>query len=264
MKRKRAIRWAACVLLLVMPLGCGDDDEEEETGGATTTPSAETTLSGPSLRIASPASGAVIKGNVVSLDLVPEGINIVPADGDRSGGTGHYHVFIDRDPVPVGEVIPREAGIVHTTDDPVVLPGLAVGTHRFAVVYGDGAHYRLASGQVETTVQVDGPSVDATAPAAVSTGQPVTVTIEVEGISLVTADGDRSGTTGHLHLFIDRDPTPPGQPIPVEPGIVHTTNTTVELPNLGPGEHRVWVVVGDGAHYPLEPRVADRLTVGVS
>ena len=43
-----------------------------------------------------PRHRRLVKGNVVSLDLASTGLTIVKADGDTSGKTGHYHVFIDR------------------------------------------------------------------------------------------------------------------------------------------------------------------------
>jgi len=188
----------------------------------------------------------------------------VKADGDTSGKSGHYHVFIDRDPVAPGAAIPVEAGVVHSADDPIVLSGLAVGTHRLALVVGDGTHSRLGSMVAETTVTVEGPSVDASTPATSPAGQPVVLTVKVDGLTLVKADGDTSGTTGHLHVFIDRDPTPAGQPIPVEAGIIHTAESTIPVPDLAPGAHSLWVVAGDGTHSPLAPRVMDKVTVTVN
>jgi hypothetical protein len=146
-------------------------------------PKAET---GPSMQIAAPPAHVT-------------GLAIVKADGDTSGATGHFHVFIDRDPVAVGQPIPKEKGIVHSAENPIKLYGLAPGQHRMTVVVGDGAHKRiLGSLQKQLTVTVDGPSVTVT------------------GLQLMAANGDTSGKTGHLHLFVDRDPTPAGQPIPKE------------------------------------------------
>jgi hypothetical protein len=255
----KPIRSAVVTATLVLALAaCGDSDESATTGST----SAPTT--GTSLAILIPASGSTVKGNVVSLDLESKGLTIVKADGDTSGRTGHYHVFIDRDPVAAGAPIPREAGIVHTTDDPVVLPGLAVGSHRIVVVYGDGTHVRMGTAQAEATVNVDGPSLDATAPATSPADQPVVVNVKVEGLTIVKADGDTSGRTGHLHVFVDREPTPPGQAIPAEPGIIHSAETRIDVANLVPGEHTLWVVAGDGAHVPLNPKVMDKVTVTVS
>ncbi|HEX7275999.1 MAG TPA: DUF4399 domain-containing protein [Acidimicrobiales bacterium] len=255
---------AAATVALALLAACGDDDPATTTTASTTGPRATTPAAGPTLSIVGPAAGTVVEGNVVSLDLASTGITIVKADGDTSGRSGHYHVFIDRDPVAPGAVIPVEAGIVHSADDPVVLTGLGIGTHRLSVIIGDGTHARLGSTVAETTVDVRGPSIDASAPATSPAGQPVVVTVKVEGLAIVAADGDTSGTTGHLHVFVDRDPTPAGQPIPVEAGIIHTTATTIPVADLAPGPHTLWVVAGDGLHNPLAPRVMDKVTVTVS
>ncbi len=258
MKPIRSVALATVAVALLA--ACGDDDKPLASSNTTTAPVA----SEPSLSIVAPTAGTAVKGNVVALDMTSSGLTIVKADGDKSGKTGHYHVFIDRDPVAPGAVIPVEAGIVHSADDPMVLTGLGKGAHRLAVVVGDGAHARLGTAMAETTVNVEGPSVDASAPATSAAGQPVVLTVKVDGLSLVKADGDTSGATGHLHVFIDRDPTPAGQPIPVEAGIIHTTETTISVPDLAAGAHTFTVVAGDGTHSPLNPRVMDKVSVTVT
>src|SRR5207302_1802385 len=95
------------------------------------------------LRLAGPATGTIVHGNVVTLRVSTIGIRIVKADGDTSGRTGHYHVFIDRQPVAPGAVIPKAPGIIHTATAPIVITGLQTGTHQIFVVLGDGAHHRL-------------------------------------------------------------------------------------------------------------------------
>jgi hypothetical protein len=254
--------------LVLLATACGADDDRPAASGPGVTASSTTTThsaSGrPSLTITSPASGTTVEGNVVPLDLEAEGFSLVKADGDTSGESGHFHVFVDADPVAVGETIPRGPGIIHSAEERITLYGMSTGPHRLAVVFGDGTHRRI-HGDVEEglTLTVAGPSVDASAPATVAAGQPVNVDVAVDGISLVKADGDTSGTTGHLHLFVDREPTPAGQPIPAEEGVIHTAEPSVAVSDLPAGEHTIWVVVGDGAHVPLEPLVADRLTVTV-
>jgi hypothetical protein len=173
-------------------------------------------------------------------------------------------VFIDRDPPAAGTVIPKEPGIVHSVDNPVLLTGLSVGTHELTVVYGDGTHARIGSAEATITVDVKGPSIDATAPATAKAGAPVAMNVAVNGVNLVAADGDTSGKTGHLHVFIDRDPTAAGQPIPKEDDIVHTTETAITLPGMAAGEHTIWVVLGDGAHVPFDPQVMDKVVITVS
>lgn len=218
---------------------------------------------GPSLSIASPATGTSVKGNVVSLDMTVGGVTIVKADGDTSGKTGHFHVFIDREPLAAGQTIPKEAGIVHSADDPIKLTGLAVGEHALTVVLGDGTHARIGNASAKVTVKVEGPSVDASAPATGTAGQPVVVDVKVEGVTLFAADGDTSGATGHLHLFVDRDPILTG-PIPKEAGIIHTKDLKVPVPDLAAGDHTIWVVLGDGTHTAFDPPVLDKVTVTVA
>ncbi len=197
------------------------------------------------------APAPFVEGNVAVFDLRAQGVSIVAADGDTSGRSGHFHVFVDR-PVPEpGAAIPKEPGILHTKDSRVTLEGLSIGPHRVSVVLGDGAHRRMGDAVLESSFTVEGPSVSVAAPANVRSGEPVPLEISVQGLRLVPADGDRSGHSGHLHLFVDRAPTPAGQPIPREDGIIHTTETSVSLSGLTPGEHAVWVVVGDGVHEPF-------------
>ncbi len=93
---------------------------------------------------------------------------------------------------------------------------------------------------------------------------PVTLRVDVDGFRLIGADGDTSGQTGHLHAFIDREPTPAGEPIPTgQDDIVHFPQPTADLGDLAPGEHTVIVVAGDGAHVPFQPEVSDRVTFTV-
>lgn len=215
---------------------------------------------GPSVGVKAPSE---VKGNVVTLSLTAKNFTIVAADGDTAGKTGHYHIFIDRDPVAAGAVIPKEAGIVHSIEAETKIMGLAPGEHTFTVVLGDGTHKRVGDAAAEATVDVAGPGIDAAAPATVKAGEAVTVTMKVEGISIAAANGDTSGATGHLHLFIDRDPILTG-PIPKEDGIVHTTTLSHTIDGLAAGDHTIWVVVGDGAHTSFADPVMDKVTVTVA
>ena len=261
--RRTTAALAAAAALLLLAAGCGENDDTPALSGdvTTTTAAAEP---GESIAITSPEDGAEVEGNVVKLQVDVGSFKLVKADGDTSGTTGHLHVFIDREPPAAGAVIPKEAGIVHSVDNPVVLTGLHVGEHKLTVVYGDGTHARVGDASDSITVNVKGPSIDATAPATAKAGEPVVVDVAVEGVSIVAADGDTSGTTGHLHVFIDRDPTAEGQAIPKEDGIIHSTETKITLPGFTAGEHTIWVVMGDGAHVPFKPQVMDKVVVTVS
>lgn len=90
-------------------------------------------------------------------------------------------------------------------------------------------------------------------------GGDVTVRLEARGFTVVPA-GDTTPNSGHHHLFLDRDISPGGEPIPAEEGaIVHMGTGVSEYVFQGvePGEHRLIAVVGDAAHVPLEPLVTD-------
>lgn len=207
-----------------------------------------------------------VEGNVVSLPFEVEGVSIVAPDGDTSGETGHFHVFIDQDPPEVGEIIDRTEGIVHSADNPTRLYGLGVGEHTFAVVIGDGTHTRFGEDLVdEVTVEVLGPSVQAEAPATLTEGDDLNIRLSAEGVDIVAADGSTSGESGHYHLFIDPTTSPQGgDVVPTDnERIIHTTGPTAAVSDLEAGEHTIWVVLGDGTHTAFDPPVMDRITVMV-
>lgn len=270
--RRRRLAVAVAAFALVAA-ACGDDTDQVVGPAGDKAKDAQEKVQGATgagdkkLSIRAPAPGTSVKGNVVTLDLDVGGVRIVKADGDASGDTGHLHVFIDKEPVPVGEVIPRGPGIIHTTDNPVKVHGLSVGEHRITVVMGDGKHTRLPDLAAATSVTVEGPSVMASAPTTVPAGQPVRVDLKSEGVQITKADGDTSFRAGHYHIFVDRDPTPPGETVPPKPedgSIIHTAESSVDLPPLAPGEHTIWVILGNGAHVAFDPPVREKLTITVT
>jgi len=248
----------AAVLLLAATAACGgggDDDGAAVVVPTTTAVASPPTSSGPPnvLAIVSPATGDVIQGNVVRLDVTSSGITIVPADGGTGSRRGHYHVFVDRDPVDTGVVIPVAADIIHTADDPILITGLAVGPHRLSVIFGDGTHRRIGGNEASTSFTVAGPSIDASAPPNVAAGQPVVLTVTAEGLAV---PGEAL-----LYVLVDRDAPAPGQPLPEEPGVIQSAETTIPVPDLGPGTHTLWVVAGGSDRVPRDPPVMDKVTL---
>jgi hypothetical protein len=203
----------------------------------------------------------------VTIPVTVKGIEIVKADGDTSGDSGHFHVFIDREPLEVGEVIPKEAGIVHTTDQPIKVYGLTKGEHTLTVVVGDGAHKRFGEDLEDSvTVNVEGPTLDASTAASVPDAEDIAVVVKSEGVEIVAANGDASGKSGHYHVLIDpASPPKAGETIPApQPGkIIHSTEESIVVPPLPLGEHTLWVVLGDGNHKAFDPPVMDKLTLTV-
>ena len=112
-----------------------------------------------------------------------------------------------------------------------------------------------APGTVTIVEPVDGAELDA---------GPVIFVMETEGVEIVQA-GNMNPGTGHHHLIVDAD-VDWTLPIPNDPGVHYhmglaQTEFTVE--DLAPGEHRIIAVVADGVHIPLDPPVADTITVVV-
>ncbi|MGH2689671.1 MAG: DUF4399 domain-containing protein [Actinomycetota bacterium] len=255
-------RWmVAAVALVLFGAACRGSESPTISGPSPSpTPAAEVTVS-----ISSPADGTEVGGNVVAVDIAAAGVQIKAPDGDTSGTTGHYHVFVDREPTPEGQVVPMEPGIVHAAVAPVTLTGLSPGEHTIIAALGNGVHERIGPPSAPVKVNVKGPSVKASAPATVKAGEPVVVTLSAQGFQVKAADGDKSGRTGHYHLFIDPEkaPTADGTVIPKTDKIIHATESSYSITGLAPGPHTVWVVAGDGLHIPLDPLVADKLTVTV-
>lgn len=205
------------------------------------------------------------KGNSLTLGVKTRGIEIKPADGDTSGRTGHFHVFIDREPVEVGEVIPRASNIVHVAKAPIKLYGLTKGEHHFTVVLGDGAHRRIATDSVvEATVEFLGPFVNASAPSTIEEGEDLDIELEAEGIEIRAPDGDKSGMSGHFHVFVDPLKTPKeAMKVSGSDGAIRTERSPVTISDLSKGEHTIYVALGDGDHQLFDPAVMDVVTVTV-
>ncbi|HEX2179390.1 MAG TPA: DUF4399 domain-containing protein [Actinomycetota bacterium] len=245
----------AVVLLLA---GCLRDDPTLDE------PSAQSTEI--VVEITSPAEGAQVQGNVVELDVEVEGVEITDEEGDTSGATGHYHVFVDEDPVATGETLSEGPNEIHFSETPVKIPGLAVGRHRLTVVLSDGSHVRLGRASDVVEVEVMGPSIDATAPEDAPLATGFTIETTVSGVQIVDpARSSGQPGTGHLDLIIDPDEEPEanGQPIPADARHLHTTGTTAEVTGLPEGDHTVWVVLTDQNHVPVSPLVADRVDVTI-
>jgi hypothetical protein len=259
MGRTRQVVFAGFIALVLVAGACaGDSDKSSDT--TTTAANAK-----PSLSITSPKDGATIDGNVVTLAVDVKGIDIVKADGDTSGKTGHLHVFVDKEPVAPGAGIEKVPGIFHSADNPVVVPGLSVGKHTLKVVLGDGNHIRLGNAIDSVTVTVAGPSLDATAPPTLKAGEPLSIAVTVSGFTLVKADGDTSGSTGHLHAFVDTPPVAPGDAIPTgDPNIIHSATSPITVTGLAAGEHTIWILAGDGTHHAFAKSVRDKVVVTVA
>ena len=88
---------------------------------------------------------------------------------------------------------------------------------------------------------------------------PFTVKFGISGMTVVPA-GLFPDNSGHHHLLIDAGLESSTRPIPSNAGHRHfgkgQTETTVEL---GPGQHTLQLVLGDGGHIPHEPPVISNI-----
>lgn len=238
--------------------GCGGDDSAEAAQAL------RRRTAGEELKIKGVPDDGALLGNVAELELSGAGVRIVEPDGDTSGHTGHYAVFVDREPVAVGEEIPQDDDDVHeVTEDEVELAGLAAGAHEVTVVIADGRNRRMGPAEADAGFTVKAPTLHASAADVKSSKQPVVLQVEVSGVTLVAPDGSTAATAGHYAVFIDREPTAAGVPVPKEAGIVANFTPTVALDDLGGGEHELWVVLVTGAGVPFDPLVADKVAVTV-
>lgn len=252
MRRRTGGVLAVLVAALALT-GCGGDDSAEAAREL------RRRTAGAELEIAGIPEDGVLLGNTVELELSGAGVRIVEPDGDTSGRTGHYAVFVDREPVALGEEIPEDDDVIEASESPVEITGLLPGPHEVVVVLADGRSRRIGENAARAEMEVRGPSVQASAAPSTEPDQPVVVSIEVEGVQVAQPAGDTSGATGHFALFVDREPTAAGEPVPEERGILHTADQVVAVPDLGSGEHFVWVVLLKGDKTPFDPLVADKV-----
>ena len=103
------------------------------------------------VKITAPAHGATLSGPV-KVTLAATGVEIVPATDERPG-TGHHHLFVDRDLTPTNDTIPRGVtGILHLGrgQTEFVLDSLKPGPHRVIAVVADWKHVPLKPLVVDT------------------------------------------------------------------------------------------------------------------
>ena len=82
----------------------------------------------------------------------------------------------------------------------------------------------------------------------------VIIDIAISGFELRFVQGDVSGATGHLHVYVDRPPPMPGLPIPLGPAdIIHSLQPKIRISGLSAGPHQLWIVVGDGVDNLIVP-----------
>jgi predicted small lipoprotein YifL len=114
---------------------------------------------GAKVSFVSPADGATIEGPLengkisVPVKMGVEGIALEPA-GPVTPGSGHHHILIDAEAIPVGVVIPKDEQHEHfgkAQSEATLL--LAPGPHKLSLQYGDGIH-RSYGPQLAATITI--------------------------------------------------------------------------------------------------------------
>jgi len=107
-------------------------------------------------------------GPDVLVQLGSSGVRITPASVHEDG-TGHHHIFLNTDLIPLGDTIPAGVtGILHMGQGQteLLLQDLPPGEHRLIAVIGEWSHVPLNPAAVDTL------HFTVVAPQAVDLGRP--------------------------------------------------------------------------------------------
>ena len=105
-----------------------------------------------SVTILAPVEGAEVTGPDLLVRLGVTGVTITSAD-THEPGTGHHHIFVDRDLTPLDDTIPAGVpGIIHMGrgQTEFVVEGLESGEHQLIAVIAEWSHVPLGPPAVDT------------------------------------------------------------------------------------------------------------------
>ena len=224
----------------------------------------------PSVGFEQPADGASV-GSPFVVVMAATGLVVEPS-GEINEGAGHFHILVDTDFVPAGQVIPTDEQHLHYGKGQTAIPlELEPGEHTLHLQFADGAHTALEGDQYRDTITVVvdagivSPSVGFEQPAdGASLGSPFEVVMAATGL-VVEPSGEINEGAGHFHILVDTDFVPAGQVIPTDEQHLHYGKGQTEISlELEPGEHTLRLQFADGAHTALEGgQYRDTITVVV-
>ena len=224
----------------------------------------------PSVRFEQPADGATVT-SPFEVVMAATGLTVEPS-GEVNEGAGHFHILVDTDFTPVGEVIPTDEQNLHYGQGQTSATlELEPGEHILRLQFADGLHTALEGEQYRDTITVfveaedQSPSVRFEQPTDGATvTSPFEVVMAATGLT-VEPSGEVNEGAGHFHILVDTDFTPVGEVIPTDEQNLHygqgQTSATLELE---PGEHILRLQFADGLHTALEgDQYRDTITVVV-
>ena len=224
----------------------------------------------PEVYFLQPTSFAIVP-TTFTVVMGVQGLAVEPS-GEINDGAGHFHILVNTDFIPAGQVIPTDERHLHfgdgSFDAELTLPP---GEHTLHLQFADGAHIALEGEEYRDTIVVfveEGAAATSTAifdpldGAALSS--PFNVVMTAAGL-IVEPSGEINDGAGHFHILVNTDFIPAGQVIPTDEQHLHfgQAQTSAEL-DLPPGEHTLRLQFADGAHIALEgEEYRDTITVTV-
>lgn len=105
------------------------------------------------VEILTPPPGPIVADSLTVRFGANGEIAITPATGTQVAGEAHFHLFVDADVTPDGEVIPKGEGIYHLGDGAdSVRVAVAPGAHRLIAVLASGDHVPVSGATRDTIV----------------------------------------------------------------------------------------------------------------
>ena len=195
---------------------------------------------------------------------------IVEPSGEVNEGAGHFHILVNTDFTPAGEIIPTDDQHLHYGQGQTTATlELEPGEHTLRLQFADGLHTALEGDQYRDTITVlveagdQSPSVRFEQPADGATvASPFEVVMAATGL-IVEPSGEVNEGAGHFHILVNTDFTPAGEVIPTDELHLHygqgQTTATLELE---PGEYTLRLQFADGLHTALEgDQYRDTITI---
>lgn len=140
MKRQRPVSSCIAIIFALLHLGHAYADEHDSHTVIATSAEPEAQLV-----IDAPLAAPLARGLVV-LPFRTEHLKIVPVYGVAALGVvpriGHLHISVDR----------ASWHWLHSSDEPIVIQGLAHGSHQLTVELVDANHHRLAVKELDLTI----------------------------------------------------------------------------------------------------------------
>ncbi len=200
-----------------------------------------------------------------------EGLKVAPA-GKIEAGTGHFHILLDTNFIPAGDVIPNDATHLHFGKAQLTTTiTLTPGIHVLHLQFANGAHIALDGPEYRDTITV---TAKAGAPAqavhfvtptdGATVPEKFAVAMAATGLRVEPA-GAPQANAGHFHILVDQAFVPAGEVITKDATHLHygkgQTSTTLELK---PGKHILRLQFANGAHIALDgAQYRDEITVTV-